>query len=187
MGTVLQIWGVLIALLGKLLLSLAEGRGTDMESKLRFSGWLSYLISQPAWIIIYLSNRNYIATGIEIGIIPSMIIGLVTANKDSNMPGILSSIYKIFLYSVPFLGVLYSFYDFGGFHSLTQWLEAGVLVSYFVGIHFLANKNPKGWLWFMINNSCLIALMAIQGIYIIMAHQIFSFFLNILGFLRSRK
>jgi len=75
----LQAWGGGFYLLNKICFALAAGRGGAGRRRLRFGGWLVYLLGVPAWVILLIDHQNWIAASIEAGGVPSMILGLLAA------------------------------------------------------------------------------------------------------------
>ena len=45
----------------------------------RIASWAVYLIGLPPWVIIFISQRNWIAASVEASGLPAMLLGLVTA------------------------------------------------------------------------------------------------------------
>lgn len=186
MDIALQIWGGVCYLLNKIFLSRAEGVKSDRQWRIR--GWAIYLVGLPAWVIILILKRNWIAAAIEAGGAPAMMLGLVVAAKGlEQTPWLLEKMAKVFAYGVLTFGVAYSLYDFGGITTLSQVLEIGVMVGFLIGTYLLARKNPKGWLFFMLMNGSMGTLMAIQGKPILAAQQALSLCFVIAGFLRSKS
>ncbi len=181
-----QILGGLCYLLNKILLSYAEGVGDD-RNKLRVWGWAVYLIGLPAWVIILVIKRDWMAVALEVGSIPAVMLGLTIALKGLEQTSeLLKGSVKMFAYGLLTAGVAYSLHDFGGITSFTQVLEIGVMSGFLMGSHRLAKKNPNGWLWFMLMNASMGILMAIQGKPILAIQQAVSFYFVARGFYVSR-
>lgn len=186
MDIFLQAWGGVCYLLNKIFLSRAESAGDG--GKWRVRGWAVYLLGLPAWVIILALKRNWIAAAIEAGGAPAMALGLVVAWKGiERAPRWLAKSAEAFAYGSFALGVLYSAYDFGGITAITQVLEIGVMAGFLLGGCLLAKKNPAGWLWFMLMNGSMGALMAIQAKPILAVQQTLSLCFVTRGFIRSRR
>jgi hypothetical protein len=185
MDIYLQAWGGVCYLLNKIFLSRAEGARDD--GKWRVRGWVIYLVGLPAWVIILVFNRNWMAAAIEAGGAPAMLLGLMVATKGlKDSPRLLKKSAEAFAYGLLVVGMTYSLYDFGGITTFTQALEIGVMAGFLMGSYLLAKKNPTGWLWFMLMNASMGLLMTIQGKPILVAEQAISLCFDISGFARSR-
>jgi hypothetical protein len=78
----LQIWGGLFYLLNKIFFSQAERSKTTMRRRVwRIRSWIVYLAGLPAWIIVFTSEHNWIAAGVESGGAPAIIVGLIISHK----------------------------------------------------------------------------------------------------------
>jgi len=186
MDIFLQVWGGVCYLLNKIFLSWAEGARNNKRWRVR--GWTIYLIGLPAWIIILIVKQNWIAVAIEAGGAPAMILGLVVALKGlKNAPKWLSKGAEIFVYISLAFGIAYSVHDFRGITTITQAFEIGVMAGFLIGSYLLANNNPAGWLWFMLMNASMGALMAIQTKPILAIQQMLSLGFVIRGFIQSRQ
>lgn len=186
MDITLQTWGGVCYLLNKIFLSRAEGAGED--GKWRISGWAVYLAGLPAWVIILVLKRDWMAAAIEAGGAPAMILGLVVAVKGlEQAPKLLKRNAEVFAYGLLVIGVTYSLYDFGGITAFSQVLEIGVMAGFLIGSYLLAKKSPTGWLWFILMNTSMGTLMAIQGKPILAVQQAISLCFVIQGFYRSRR
>jgi len=175
MNLFLQIWGGSFYLSNKILLAIAESRAKKSRRLFRLAGWLVYILGVPAWVIILISQQNWIAASIEAGGVPSMLLGLYnvyTQKKVSSrtLEGIALSVTYIALA----LGVGYSLLEHGGITSVTQVLEIGVMVGFLLGSYFLAKNRSFGWLFFMLMNGSMALLMFIQNKPILSVQQICS-------------
>ncbi|MDO8469912.1 MAG: hypothetical protein Q7S84_02770 [bacterium] len=162
MSLFLQFWGGIFYLLNKIFFSLMERKdGFPREEKVwRVWSWVVYIIGLPAWFIIFVIERNWIAASLELGGLPSMILGLSIALSGDvrKSPRWLNVVAVICL----ILGTAYSLYDFGGFTTLNQGLEVALIVGYLFGTYLLAKKRASGYLWFMVMNVACGWLMLIQ-------------------------
>ena len=84
MSFFLQVWGGSFYLSNKILLAIAEGRPKKSKRLFKLVGWLIYILGVPAWVIILISQQNWIAASIEVGGVPSMLLGLYNVYKKRN-------------------------------------------------------------------------------------------------------
>lgn len=188
MDIALQIWGGCSYLINKIFFALAEGKKQSIKRKLKLYGWVIYIIGVPAWVIILLSEQNWIAASIEAGGVPSMCLGLYTVYQCSKSPNIIfDKVASFFTYGSIVLGVGYSLLDYGGITSFSQVLEMGVMLGFLLGSYLLAKNNRTGWLFFMLMNGSMAILMFIQEKPLLTAQQIVSLCFVIYGFRASRK
>ncbi len=184
----LQIWGGSFYLINKILFALAEGKNQKIKRNLKLNGWAIYIFGVPAWVIILLSEQNWIAASIEAGGVPSMLLGLHTVYQNSNSPNrLFDKVASFFTYGSIALGVGYSLFDYGGITSFSQILEMGVMLGFLLGSYLLAKNNRTGWLFFMIMNGSMATLMLIQHKPLLAVQQIVSLSFVIYGFRASRK
>ncbi len=188
MDMALQIWGGSFYLINKILFALAEGKNQKIKRNLKLNGWAIYIFGVPAWVIILLSEQNWIAASIEAGGVPSMLLGLHTVYQNSNSPNrLFDKVASFFTYGSIALGVGYSLFDYGGITSFSQILEMGVMLGFLLGSYLLAKNNRTGWLFFMIMNGSMATLMLIQHKPLLAVQQIVSLSFVIYGFRASRK
>lgn len=186
MDIFLQGWGGVCYLLNKIFLSRAEGAGDGEYWRVR--GWVVYLVGLPAWVIILVLKRNWMAAAVEAGGAPAMLLGLMVAvNGLEHAPRLLEKLAEVLAYGLLIAGVAYSLYDFGGITALSQGLEIGVMAGFLVGTYLLAKRNSLGWLWFMLMNASMGTLMAIQAKPILAVQQALSLCFVVSGFIRSRR
>ena len=175
MNLFLQIWGGGFYLSNKILLAIAEGRPKKSKRLFKLAGWLIYILGVPAWVIILISKQNWIAASIEVGGVPSMLLGLYNVyNKKEVSSRYLDIIALSVTYISLALGVGYSLLEYGGINSVTQLLEIGVMVGFLLGSYFLAKSKSFGWLFFMVMNGSMALLMFIQNKPILSIQQLFS-------------
>ena len=185
MDIFLQTWGGLSYLFAKIFLAKAEGDNSNL--KLRIFGWFIYLLGIPAWVIVLALNHNWIAAMLEAGGAPTMIVAIMSnLKKGMEIPKKLDRAIKVLVFILILTGITYSVYDFGGITSLSQVLEFGVTVGYLIGTYLLTKKDRRGWLWFILMNTSMATLTAIQGKWIFTILQIVSLYFVSLGFKRSR-
>lgn len=180
----LQVWGGGFYLLNKIFFSRAERSKREKSMAWRIRSWIVYLIGLPAWVIIFASERNWMAASVEAGGAPAMILGLVNAIRGvKEKPGWLDYVARI----AAALGIVYSIYDFGGITTVNQALELGVVAGFLIGTYMLAKQLPSGYLWFMLMNGSNAGLMGIQSYPWLMLQQITSLGFVIDAFLMQRK
>lgn len=171
---ILQIWGGLFYLLNKLYFSKAERSVTlRHQQKWRVWAWIAYLIGLPPWILIFISERNWIAAAVESSGAPAMLIGLSAAwhgQTHFHEYAWLDHLAKLMI----FIGLALSFYDFGGLATLNQFLELGIAAGFLMGTYLLAKTNPNGYFWLMVGNISAALLMMRQGYLLLMTQQIIS-------------
>ena len=183
MDLVLQAWGGGLYLLNKVFFALAEGRPDAVKRKLRILGWIVYLLGVPAWVIILVSKHDWIAAAIEAGGVPAMLFGLLNACQNTDSPNkTLDFVTSLITYAALIFGLGYSVYDFGGITSGSQILEIGVMIGFLLGSYLLAKKNSYGWLFFMLMNGSMAALMFLQHKPLLSIQQLVSLCFVIYGF-----
>ena len=186
MDIALQAWGGGFYLVNKILFALAEGKSPNIKRKFKIYGWAIYLLGVPAWVIILLSKQNWIAASIEAGGVPSMLFGLYTVYKNARTQNkIFSNIAYVFTYGAITLGVGYSLYDNKGISSFSQILEIGVMIGFLLGSYLLAKNNRSGWLFFILMNASMAALMFVQHKPLLLLQQIVSLCFVLYGFRAS--
>ena len=168
----LQIWGGLFYLLNKVFFSQAERSEANSGRKLwRIRSWIVYLTGLPAWVVVFISEHNWIAAGVESGGAPAMVVGLLIAWRGQGRePKWLDSFAKI---SVLF-GLALSIYEFGGINSLSQIFELGIAAGFLMGTYMMAKDNAQGYLWLILGNVSCASLMGIEGYFILMTQQLVS-------------
>ena len=188
MNIFLQLWGGIFYLLNKVFLSVAEGsKNKKTKKKLKIYGWIVYIMGVPAWIIIMSLKQDWIIASIEVGAIPSMILGFLYASKgDDYSLKWLEKLSKICVYSFVAIGIVYSIYHFNGITTLSQVLEIGVIIGFLIGTDLLAKKKSSGWLWFILMNTSMIILMFIQDKPYLAVQQILSIGFVINGFIQFK-
>ncbi len=188
MDLVLQAWGGGLYLLNKVFFALAEGRPEATKRKLRIIGWTVYILGVPAWVIILVGKHDWIAASIEAGGVPAMLFGLLNVCQNSDSPNkTLDLITSLFTYATLLFGVSYSLYDYGGITSWTQILEIGVMIGFIIGTYLLAKKNSFGWLFFMLMNASMAALMFLQHKPFLSMQQLVSLCFVMYGFTVALK
>ena len=173
----LQFWGGLFYFLNKLFFAKAE-RATDLIHRQEWlvRAWIVYLIGIPAWVIIFITERNWIAATVEASSVPAMLIGLYSARHGQQAErSWLDHLARLLVV----LGLGLSLYDFGGITAVNQLFELGVAAGFLVGTYMLAKEKSQGYVWLMVGNISAASLMGVQGYYLLMAQQLVSLVLVI--------
>ena len=188
MDIILQAWGGGFYLLNKIFLALAEGKKPKVKRQLRIIGWIIYILGVPPWVIILFNQHAWIAASVEIGGVPSMLLGLFIAYQSHNSSNrALNLTASISTYVFLILGVCYSVYDYGGITSVSQLLEVGVMFGFLIGSYLLAKNNSSGWVFFILMNGSMAALMFIQHKPLLSIQQLISLGFVLYGFTVSLK
>lgn len=168
----LQIWGGLFYLLNKIFFSRAERSESALQRRRwRIFSWWVYLAGLPAWIVVFVSESNWIAAGVESGGMPSMVMGLVIASRGKGKePKWLDYLATLFV----FTGLVISMVEFGGLNTVYQFLELGIAAGFLMGTYLMAKDNIQGYLWLMLGNVSCATLMGLEGFLILMAQQLVS-------------
>jgi hypothetical protein len=183
--TILQIWAGLFYLFNKIFFSLAErSKSEKRERRNRIISWAVYLTGLPAWLLIFILQKNWILLGVEFSGAPAMALGLYLAIKgiERKPPRWFNIIARLAIIS----GLGFSIYDFGGITTVNQFLELGVSIGFILGTYLLARQRIKGYYWFMLMNTCCAALMFIQDYPMLAIQQIVSLLFVIDAF-RAKK
>lgn len=184
MDLFLQIWGGAAYLIAKILLASAEGMNNGR--KWRIIGWFSYLLGIPAWVILLAKKNSWVVAAIDLGSIPSMILGLVTAWKQDTQVNKLFDIFvKFFTFFMILLGTSYSIYFFHGITTFSQILEILITICFLLGSFLLAKNNPQGWLLFAFMCICMGILMFIQDKTLLVFQQGVSLIVVVAGYIKA--
>lgn len=188
MDFILQFWGGGFYLLNKIFFALAEDKKPVRRRMMKILGWIFYILGVPAWVIILISKDSWIAASVEIGALPSMLLGLHNVYYP-NTPThkLLDMFAKYTTYFAIALGVFYSVYTHRGINSLSQLLEICMTVGFLVGSYLLAKHNHYGWLFFMLMNVSMASLMFMQDKPLLMVQQLISLGFTIYGFMVSTR
>lgn len=188
MDLILQIWGGVSYLANKVLFALSESKQGQPKKNLKINGWVIYILGVPAWVTILVSHHDWIAASIEAGGIPAMLLGLYNAYHDNQRSHRwFNKFVTLCTYSSLTFGLLYSVKHHGGITSISQVLEMGVMLGFLIGSYLMAKNNPAGWLFFMLMNLSMGALMLLQDKPILVAQQLVSLCFVVYGFNKSRR
>ena len=179
-----EVWGALFYLINKILLS--RGEGEIGINNFRIYGWISYLIGVPAWILILLSENNWIAAAVEIGGDPAMVLGLMFELHGKE---IIDEKWKrrvrVFTYFMVLFGISFSLIEHNGITKITQLFEIGVVSGFLIGTHKLAFGSWSGWLFMALMNTSMASLMLIQDKPILVCQQLISLMFVLWGLWKS--
>lgn len=186
LATALQVWAGSFYLANKIFLAFAAFRENEdsTKKKLLIIGWSVYLIGLTPWVIIFISEKNWIVAMVEACGAPAMAYGLMVAIIGK---GRTPKLLKWLSYTGAFIGLGISFWDVGFLVEKTQYLELGVAGGFLIGTLLLANKNPLGWVFFAIMNASNAYLMYTQNYYWLTAQQLASLFFVALGYMAERQ
>ncbi len=181
----LQIWGGFFYLLNKIFFSRAErSKSEQLKKNWRIRSWLVYMAGLPAWVIVFVSEYNWIAAAVESGGAPAMLIGLIIARRGHGKePKWLANIAR---FSVVF-GLALSLYQHGGVKTVTQLLELGIAAGFLMGTYMMAKDKIQGYFWLMLGNVSCASLMGIEGYLILMVQQMVSLIFVTDAYLARRK
>lgn len=169
----MQLLGGVFYLLQKVFLSIAERseRNNPNDKRWRIWAWIVYLVGLPPWIVIFVWERNWIAAALEASGVPAMILGLTIALQGKGQkPGWLDRVAIAAIVA----GIAYSAYDFGGFTTMSQFLELGIVLGFLIGTYQLAHEKPAGYLWYLLMCSFTAVLMWVEHYPWLVAQQIVS-------------
>jgi len=182
----LQIWGGIGYLVAKILLASAEGMNNNR--KLRIIGWFFYLMGIPAWVILLAGKNNWVIAAIDLGSVPSMVLGIIIAwKRNIQINKIFDIFVKFFTFFMIMLGTFYSIYYFHGITTFSQILEIIITFGFLLGSYLLAKRNPTGWLLFALMCTCMGILMLIQDKMLLVFQQGISLVVIIVGYIRAIK
>ena len=168
----LQIWAGGFYLLNKVFFAQSErSRHTHQRRAWRIRSWTAYLAGLPAWVVVFISEHNWIAAGVESGGAPAMLVGLHIAWRGQGTePKWLDRVAK----AAVLAGLVLSVYEFGGIKTPGQFLELGIAAGFLMGTYLMAKDNAQGYLWLMLGNVSCASLMGIEGFFLLMAQQLVS-------------
>ena len=182
----LQIWGGTGYLLAKILLAISEGM--ENGRKWRIIGWFSYLIGIPAWVILLVSKNDWVIAANDIGSIPAMILGIITAWKqNSQVNKAYEKFVKFFTIFMITMGIAFSIYYFHGITTISQVLEILVIIGFLGGSYLLAKNNQNGWLFFIVMCISIIILMLTQDKVLLAILQGIALIVVIIGYIRAKQ
>jgi hypothetical protein len=152
--------------------SQAERSQTIHDRKMwRIRSWVVYLTGLPAWVVVFISEHNWIAAGVESGGAPAMLTGLIIALRGHGKePKWLDGIAKLSV----LVGLTLSAVEFGGIKYASQILELGITAGFLMGTYEMAKDKAQGYLWLMLGNVSCASLMGMEGFHVLMTQQIVS-------------
>lgn len=172
----LQIIGGVLYTVAKLGFSLSERAKRVGNSKkdrnCRILAWVLTICGLPPFLWLFVLQRNWIALGVEVSGVPSMIIGILIAWRglEWKKPKWLAWL----AYACMVGGFWYSLYDFKGVTDVRQVVETSMVVAYLVGTWLVAHQNRKGYLWYVLMHVSMALLCRLQGWWWLVAQQLLS-------------
>ena len=170
----LQITGGLFYFSNKLFFAAAERSKNELvKQKWQIAAWIVYLLGVSPWVIIFISEHNWIAAAVESSGVPAMLLGFINVfrqKRNSTLSKLLEILAKITIIA----GLSISLYDFGGITSLNQIIELAIAAGFLFGTYFMANSSAAGYVWLLIGNVAAALLMYRQSYYILMIQQLLS-------------
>lgn len=183
-----QIWAGSFYLANKILFAFAETQTSGQKRKLRIYGWVVYILGVPPWLVILIAERNWIAASVEAGGLPAMFFGLFNAYKNIDTPSkCMDQTTSVCTYAALVLGLSYSLWDKQGLTSASQLLELSAMTGFLLGSYFLAKQDFRGWLFFVLMNTSMAALLFIQDKLILSIQQMLSLCFVIFGFVSALR
>lgn len=165
--------GGVLYLLNKLLfVCMEEQRGLDDEESwfCKKLAWSAYLLGLPFAVGMIFVERGLPFSLIEIGGMPAMICGFISASRRGPAPRWLG---LIALAVIPAgLTISYNHDDGTTFNRL---LDFGGSAGFLIGIYLLSKDRPSGYLWFMLMNVTTVFLLFRQGYWWSVLQPILSF------------
>lgn len=132
--------------------------------------WSIYLMGLPPIVAVFLTKDNWVFAAIEVGGVPAMLCGLVTAMKRRDPPRWLHWIANCGL----LIGICLSLGNLGLSRPVTQGLETLGGIGFLVGTIMLAKDKEKGYWWFLLMGVATGTLFYVQGDYVLAAMQAVS-------------
>jgi len=166
----LQLWGGSLFLLNKYFFSLAQA-SPDQQQRWQINAWIAYLVGLPAWIIVLVSERNWIAAAVEAGSAPLMLMGLIAAMRGRDL---VPAKLRYFSMACVGAGIAASLLDSGGVTLVHKLEEVSIASGFLLGTWFVADGRASGYLWFALGNVFCALLMYQEGYYYLMIQQLIS-------------
>jgi len=167
----LQWWGAVFYLLNKVLLCWSEHaalhKNTERARRARVCSWAAYIIGLPAWVILLVGWRNWIAAALEASGAPAMILGLMNAwwgkgaRPTPRIIWVKDGLDRLARWCIV-AGCCKSLWDFGGITTFNQCLEIALVIGFLVGTYRLAKEQSSGYLWYVLMHFACAWLMWIQ-------------------------
>jgi len=115
-----------------------------------------------------------------------MFLGLYVSWARGKKPS--KGVYRLvtaLTYAALAIGVANSLYVYGGLTTSSQFLEIGVMFGFLLSGYYIAKDKSVGWLFFMLGNISMAALMFIEGAVILMVQQLISLVFVVYGYKKS--
>lgn len=182
----LQLCGGLPYFLAKVLFSQTERRDPGVQKKqLLILSWSVYLVGLPFFVVIFARQGNLIAAGIEVGALPSMVMGLVASVRGKGKIPIWLNLLAIIC--AVSAGILWSFSKNAGLTSNTQLLELCITATFILGTYFLAKQKAWGYLVFLPMHISGAMLMREKSDTLLMVLQLISLIFVTDAFIINRR
>lgn len=188
-NTILQLWGGGFYLLNKFFFSRAERSATSrINRRWRILSWSVYILGVPAWVIIFVNGHNWMAAAVEAGGGVMMLFGLIAAVRGrGSIPNWLKKTLEVFTYALLGAATYHSIVEYAGITEVTQMLEIGVVAGFLVGTYQLGERQPHGYVWFMLMNGSNAMLMFIEHYPLLTLQQLVSLGFVIDAFIMDRR
>ena len=176
-------------LLNKIFFVLSERAQINGNQKVArywmIAAWAILFPGLPAWVIIFIQHRNWIAAAVETSAVPTLVLGLVIAMRGTanNPPRALDYLAAV----SALIGFSYSLYDFKGINTVNQWVETGLVLSFLAGTYLLAKKKPSGYLCYALMHTNCGTLMWMQDKEWLAIQQAASLVLMVYAYCITRK
>ncbi len=122
--------------------------------------------------------------GIEVGLIPAVILGIYNALQGK---GQTPKWIKYAALAAAVAGTVFSHHYFQGIKNLDQALEISSLIGSLFGLFLAAEERPAGYLWFLLMNGGMAALVLHQGYGWLFLQQIASLYFVLDAYVQTRK
>ena len=185
----MEVVGAVLYLLNKIFFLLREIAGSkgdqDAVTFWKISAWIAGLTGLPFVTYVLISERDWIFGWLELGVAPSMFVGLILAYSGSKkkVPVFVDRV----VYVAIAVGLVCSLWDFGGLTETTQLLEMVAVVSFWLGSWQLAKDSPNGYLTYLPMFAAAGSLLYLQEHYWFARQQIASAIIVFAAYILARN
>lgn len=170
----LQVWGGSCYLLNKFFFLCSEKSHQNKQQETwKVRAWTTYLIGVPPWVLVFISEHNWIAAAVESSGIPAILLGLTSIREKEIQRRYRRWLECLARVMIP-IGIGLSLYDFGGLITFNQLLETGIAAGFLMGTYLIARSKATGYFWLAGGNICAASLMFRQEYIILAVQQIIS-------------